>query len=62
MITGDHPGTAGAIAGRLGILGDNGTVLTGRDLARLTAARRSRAICGLELEEFSVAKAFPKIE
>jgi Ca2+-transporting ATPase len=35
MITGDHPATARAIAARLGIIGDDGEVLTGRELARL---------------------------
>jgi Ca2+-transporting ATPase len=35
MITGDHPATARAIARRLGILDDAGTVLTGRELAAL---------------------------
>ncbi|HYF50046.1 MAG TPA: HAD-IC family P-type ATPase, partial [Planctomycetota bacterium] len=34
MITGDHAGTAKAIAGEIGILNENG-VLTGNDLARL---------------------------
>lgn len=39
MITGDHPATARAIALKLGILkegGDNGAVLTGTELARLS--------------------------
>ncbi|MDD5174951.1 MAG: cation-transporting P-type ATPase [Sterolibacterium sp.] len=35
MITGDHPGTAIAIARQLGIVKDGGSALTGRDLARL---------------------------
>jgi len=35
MITGDHPGTAIAIARQLGIVEDGGSALTGRDLARL---------------------------
>jgi Ca2+-transporting ATPase len=38
MITGDHPATARAIARQLGILDENGTVLTGRDLALLSDA------------------------
>ncbi|MCX7170201.1 MAG: HAD-IC family P-type ATPase, partial [Proteobacteria bacterium] len=45
MITGDHPGTALAIAGQLGIVGDGATALTGRDLALLDdAALRKAAI------------------
>jgi Ca2+-transporting ATPase len=37
MITGDHPGTALAIAGRLGIIDDEpDAAITGRDLAALT--------------------------
>lgn len=36
MITGDHPGTARAIAQRLGIIGTHETVLTGQEIARLT--------------------------
>jgi len=35
MITGDHPATARAIAARLGIIADDGEVLTGRELARM---------------------------
>jgi Ca2+-transporting ATPase len=35
MITGDHPATARAIAARLGIIADDGEVLTGRELTRL---------------------------
>ncbi len=37
MITGDHPGTAGAIARRLGIIRDDEIVLTGQQLSRLSA-------------------------
>ncbi len=36
MITGDHPVTARAIAGRLGILGEGGHVMDGAELARLS--------------------------
>ena len=36
MITGDHPGTARAIALRLGILQEGDTVMTGQELARLS--------------------------
>ena len=38
MITGDHAGTARAIAVRLGIAGPDATVLTGTDLAAWTTA------------------------
>jgi len=44
MITGDHPGTARAIAARLGIADDHGEILTGQDLAELSdAALQQRA-------------------
>ncbi|MDP1573191.1 MAG: cation-translocating P-type ATPase [Pseudomonadota bacterium] len=36
MITGDHPATARAIATRLGIIDDDGKVLTGSQLSRLS--------------------------
>jgi len=36
MITGDHPATARAIASRLGMIEDNGSVVTGQELARMT--------------------------
>ncbi|MBI5752710.1 MAG: cation-translocating P-type ATPase [Hydrogenophilales bacterium] len=38
MITGDHPATARAIARRLGIIGDEGEVLTGQQLDQLSLA------------------------
>ncbi|MBT8492543.1 MAG: HAD-IC family P-type ATPase, partial [Deltaproteobacteria bacterium] len=38
MITGDHPGTARAIAARLGIADDRSEVLTGEDLSELSDA------------------------
>ena len=38
MITGDHPVTARAIARQIGILANDGTVLTGRDLQALSDA------------------------
>ena len=37
MITGDHPATARAIAGRLGIIEEGGKVLTGAQIKRLSA-------------------------
>ena len=40
MITGDHPATAGAIARRLGILGEGEPVMDGPRLARLDAGAR----------------------
>jgi Ca2+-transporting ATPase len=44
MITGDHPATARAIAGRLGIIDDGGKVLTGGELARLTLEEFEREV------------------
>ena len=44
MITGDHPATAKAIAVRLGIIGDDGGVLTGADLANLSDEERAEAV------------------
>ncbi len=43
MITGDHPGTALAIARLLGIAGEGARALTGAELARLDAAALRRA-------------------
>jgi len=42
MITGDHPGTARAIARRLGIAGEGDGVMTGAELARLSDAELER--------------------
>ena len=44
MITGDHPGTAQAIARRLGIVDSNGSVLTGQVLSRMPDAELTRAV------------------
>jgi P-type Ca2+ transporter type 2C len=44
MITGDHPGTARAIARRLGILGDFEQVLTGTELSLLSDADFARLV------------------
>ncbi|MDO9007717.1 MAG: cation-translocating P-type ATPase [Thiobacillus sp.] len=44
MITGDHPATARAIAVRLGIVDDGGTVLTGSQLARLSLEAFEREV------------------
>jgi Ca2+-transporting ATPase len=44
MVTGDHPATARAIAARLGILGADGRVLTGQEMARLSPAELERAV------------------
>ncbi|HET9700193.1 MAG TPA: cation-translocating P-type ATPase [Burkholderiales bacterium] len=47
MITGDHPATANAIAGRLGILDRSGEIVTGRELSAMSEdelARRVRNI------------------
>ncbi len=43
MITGDHPATARAIAGSLGMIGPDARVLSGADLARLSDAALARA-------------------
>ncbi len=44
MITGDHPATARAIAARLGIIGEDGRVLTGSELARLSLEAFEREV------------------
>ena len=48
MITGDHPGTAAAIARRLGI-DDGGGVLTGRDLERLSPEELAERVEGTHI-------------
>jgi Ca2+-transporting ATPase len=44
MITGDHPATARAIALRLNIVGDDGRVMTGQELARLSDRQFEREV------------------
>ncbi len=44
MITGDHPATARAIAARLGIIDNEEVVLTGAELARLSAEALARRV------------------
>ena len=44
MITGDHPGTALAIARRLGIAGENSEALTGAQLAEMDEQALARAV------------------
>jgi Ca2+-transporting ATPase len=44
MITGDHPGTALAIARRLGIAAEGDGVMTGRELGRLSDERLARRV------------------
>jgi len=44
MITGDHPGTAMAIARRLGITDDDQAMLTGEELAKLTDEKFARVV------------------
>jgi len=44
MITGDHPGTARAIAARLGIAAEGETVMTGRELAGQSDAEFDRRV------------------
>jgi P-type Ca2+ transporter type 2C len=44
MVTGDHPATARAIAARLGILGEDGKVLTGQEMSRIAPADFERDV------------------
>ncbi len=44
MITGDHPLTAGAIAARIGILGDGRIAVTGADLEAMSADELAQSI------------------
>jgi len=44
MITGDHPSTARAIARRLGLAADGNTVITGAELATLSAERLAERV------------------
>ncbi|MGH7254855.1 MAG: cation-translocating P-type ATPase, partial [Nitrospirales bacterium] len=44
MITGDHPTTARAIASRLGILEEDGSVMTGQELSRLSLMEFERQV------------------
>lgn len=49
MITGDHPGTASAIARKLGIMRENEMAITGKELARMSDKKLSASI-----EKYSV--------
>jgi Ca2+-transporting ATPase len=49
MITGDHPGTALAIAARLGIADDPEALITGPDLARLSDRELARRVQALRV-------------
>ena len=47
MITGDHPATARAIARKLGIVGNTGAVLTGRELQTLSDGELQRQVADI---------------
>jgi Ca2+-transporting ATPase len=49
MITGDHPGTAKAIASRLGIMEEGADVLTGQELARLSDSEFGRRVADVRV-------------
>ncbi|MBK9713224.1 MAG: cation-translocating P-type ATPase [Kouleothrix sp.] len=49
MITGDHPGTAAAIARELGILSEGGRTLRGADLAAMSDAELDRIVEQVEV-------------
>ncbi|MBC7325865.1 MAG: cation-translocating P-type ATPase [Moorella sp. (in: Bacteria)] len=44
MITGDQPHTARALAGELGLVGENGTVLVGRQIEKMSDAELVQAV------------------
>jgi Ca2+-transporting ATPase len=49
MITGDHPATARAVAGELGIIGPGDRVMTGAELAQLGEAEFARQVAGIRV-------------
>lgn len=49
MITGDHPGTALAIARRLGMTGDEQTTLSGDELAKLSDEEFARVVASVRV-------------
>jgi Ca2+-transporting ATPase len=49
MITGDHPGTARAIAVRLGILGEDGRVVGGSELAAMSDAALAQQVASIRV-------------
>jgi len=49
MITGDHPGTAKAIASRVGIMEEGADVLTGQELARLSDSEFGRRVADVRV-------------
>ena len=49
MITGDHPGTALAIARRVGIAGDTEAAVTGEELASLSDAEFAERVAGVRV-------------
>jgi len=48
MITGDHPLTAGKIAGELGI-SDSGRILTGQDLEKMGSSELKEIVCEVDI-------------
>ncbi|MCP5144336.1 MAG: cation-translocating P-type ATPase [Gammaproteobacteria bacterium] len=49
MITGDHPGTAAAIARRLGLMNEHKRVVTGRELSAMTPAEFDATIASVNV-------------
>lgn len=49
MITGDHPATAGAIATRLGIAGEDVRIVTGAELAAMSDAALSEQVAAIRV-------------